>query len=122
MGCWKSDVPKPDVLLSSVSTVRNGLYVLMDILETKANMFQKNFRDAIRENRQKIHNFFQNMEFFWRLLPRLWRLNVQDETKFRQILGNLIKNAIHHRKERITITMSGKRIIYVSMSPTMVPA
>ena len=29
----------------------------------------------------------------------------QDETKFRQIVGNLIKNALHHRKERIEIKM-----------------
>ncbi len=30
---------------------------------------------------------------------------MQDETKFRQIIGNLIKNAVHHRKERIEIRM-----------------
>ncbi|MBU3917700.1 sensor histidine kinase [bacterium] len=30
----------------------------------------------------------------------------QDEIMFRQIVGNLIKNAIHHRKTRINITMS----------------
>lgn len=30
---------------------------------------------------------------------------VQDEIKFRQIIGNLIKNAMHHRKERVEIRM-----------------
>lgn len=30
----------------------------------------------------------------------------QDETKFRQIVGNLIKNAMHHRKQRIEIRMN----------------
>ncbi len=30
---------------------------------------------------------------------------VQDETKFRQIVGNLIKNALHFRKEQIEIRM-----------------
>ncbi len=30
----------------------------------------------------------------------------QDEVKFRQITGNLIKNALHHRKERIHIVMN----------------
>ncbi|KPJ77929.1 MAG: hypothetical protein AMJ54_05815 [Deltaproteobacteria bacterium SG8_13] len=29
----------------------------------------------------------------------------QDEVKFRQIIGNLVKNAIHHRKHRIDIQM-----------------
>ena len=31
---------------------------------------------------------------------------LQDETKFRQIFGNLIKNALRHRKSRIDIRMS----------------
>jgi signal transduction histidine kinase len=29
----------------------------------------------------------------------------QDEIKFRQIAGNLFKNALHHRRERVNITM-----------------
>jgi signal transduction histidine kinase len=29
----------------------------------------------------------------------------QDETKFRQIVGNLIKNALHHRRQRIDVHM-----------------
>jgi signal transduction histidine kinase len=29
----------------------------------------------------------------------------QDETKFRQILGNLFKNALHHRREKVDIRM-----------------
>jgi len=30
----------------------------------------------------------------------------QDETKFRQIAGNLFKNALHHRKQRMDVQMS----------------
>ena len=30
----------------------------------------------------------------------------QDETKFRQIFGNLIQNAFHHRREKVEITMN----------------
>jgi len=30
---------------------------------------------------------------------------MQDETKFRQIVGNLVKNAMHHRKERVDIRL-----------------
>jgi len=29
----------------------------------------------------------------------------QDETKFRQIAGNLIKNALHHRRQRVDVHM-----------------
>ena len=29
----------------------------------------------------------------------------QDEIKFRQIVGNLLKNALHHRREKLEITM-----------------
>lgn len=37
---------------------------------------------------------------------------VQDETKFCQIVGNLLKNALHHRKERVAIRMrhEGERL------------
>jgi signal transduction histidine kinase len=36
----------------------------------------------------------------------------QDETKFRQIAGNLIKNALHHRRQRIDVRMEvqGERL------------
>ena len=30
----------------------------------------------------------------------------QDETKFRQIAGNLIKNALHHRRTRIDVRLA----------------
>jgi signal transduction histidine kinase len=32
----------------------------------------------------------------------------QDEIKFRQIVGNLLKNALHHRREKLEITMDIK--------------
>jgi len=37
----------------------------------------------------------------------------QDETKFRQVVCNLIKNALHHRKERVDIwlEMDGERLV-----------
>ncbi len=41
----------------------------------------------------------------------------QDEVKFRQIAGNLIKNALHHRKERIHIVMNqegGRLLVDIS--------
>jgi signal transduction histidine kinase len=30
----------------------------------------------------------------------------QDEVKFRQVVGNLIKNALHHRQERVEIRLA----------------
>ena len=33
----------------------------------------------------------------------------QDETKFRQIVGNLIKNALHYKKERVEIKVDTKK-------------
>ena len=33
----------------------------------------------------------------------------QDEIKFRQIVGNLIKNAVDHRKQRVEIKMNCER-------------
>lgn len=39
--------------------------------------------------------------------PRIAEMELhQDEIKFRQIFGNLLKNALHHRKERIDIDIS----------------
>ena len=33
----------------------------------------------------------------------------QDEIKFRQIIGNLIKNALHHRRKRVEVKVSVDR-------------
>jgi len=42
-----------------------------------------------------------------KIAPQLTDLVLeQDEKKFRQIFGNLIKNALHHRKERIDILIN----------------
>jgi len=42
-----------------------------------------------------------------KMAPQLANLELeQDEKKFRQIFGNLVKNALHHRKERIDIEIS----------------
>jgi len=41
----------------------------------------------------------------------------QDEVKFRQIAGNLIKNALHHRKERVDIGLGCRdRMIWLEVS------
>ena len=35
------------------------------------------------------------------IAPQVVEIEIeQDDTKFRQILGNLIKNALHHKKNR----------------------
>ena len=82
--------------------------MLLEILETKADHVSEEFTShAIRENRQKIHSFLIKHGIFLEIAPQIMTTEIlQDETKFRQIFGNLIKNAIHHRKERIIITMN----------------
>ena len=38
--------------------------------------------------------------------PRISKIEIfQDEVKFRQIVGNLLKNALHHRREKLEIKM-----------------
>ncbi|MCP4691598.1 MAG: sensor histidine kinase [Desulfobacterales bacterium] len=50
--------------------------------------------------------------------PRAANVEIdQDEIKFRQIAGNLIKNALHHRKERVHIVVNqegGRLLVEVS--------
>lgn len=82
--------------------------VLIEILETTADHVSEEFTShAIREDKQTIHAFLLNHGICLEIAPQVKTTELlQDETKFRQIFGNLIKNAIHHCKERITIRMN----------------
>ena len=79
--------------------------VLLQALETKAaNIFER-----AREFNQE----FEVLEFLCRqgivldVDPQLIFTEIfQDEIKFRQIVANLIKNALHYRKERLEIKVS----------------
>lgn len=55
---------------------------------------------------EEILAFLSSQCIYVRLDPEASRLELnQDEVKFRQIAGNLIKNALHHRKKRVDIAL-----------------
>lgn len=76
--------------------------VLVDTLET---MDGKTF-EAFKSYNEEVEaiQYLQDSGFFLHVAAQDVELEVvQDETKFRQIVGNLIKNALYHRKKRIDI-------------------
>ena len=46
---------------------------------------------------------------------------VQDEAQFRRMAGNLIKNALHHRRERVGIDLSLDAAVWCCRSRTTGP-
>lgn len=79
--------------------------VLMDTLETMAGNISEHFRSYPEE--KETCEFLSDHGIFLDIAPPVADTEMlQDETKFRQIFGNLIKNALHHRKKRIEIKMN----------------
>jgi signal transduction histidine kinase len=78
---------------------------LMDALETVSVSVPdrvRNFADA-----DASREFLLKNGIVLQLTPSVHGLlMLQDETKFQQIVGNLIKNALHHRKTTVEITMA----------------
>ena len=62
--------------------------------------------------------FLTHHGIFLDIAPSLFHLEMyQDEIKFRQIVGNLIKNALYHRDERIEIRMAGrKELLFIEVT------
>jgi signal transduction histidine kinase len=53
-----------------------------------------------------VQRFLETNGIFLDIAPDVAELEMfQDEVKFKQIIGNLIKNAIHHRQKRIDIRL-----------------
>jgi len=78
--------------------------VLMGALETKANALYEKIKLFTREN-DLLKALGENGISF-DVSPQLSFTEMnQDETKFRQIVANLIKNALHYRRERVVIRM-----------------
>jgi two-component system OmpR family sensor kinase len=76
--------------------------VLMDALETTAGKISEQSGRYRGEN-EKL-KYLAGCGIFLDIAPKALHTEMlQDETKFRQIVGNLIKNAIHHRKKRVEI-------------------
>lgn len=78
--------------------------VLLEVLDGLSEDVSEQFRALAEE--KVVLEFLDRHGIFLSIAPALAQTElVQDETKFRQILGNLIKNALHFRKERVEIRM-----------------
>jgi len=78
--------------------------VLLDALETVTGEFDQLERDTDPE---AVLTFLTQKGISLKVSPQVVDTEMhQDETKFRQILGNLIQNAFHHRREKVEITMN----------------
>ncbi|MBT8358732.1 MAG: HAMP domain-containing histidine kinase [Desulfobacterales bacterium] len=81
--------------------------ILMDALGTiSGNLCEE--LGACSSQRQGLE-LLSNHGIFFDIAPPVSNVQMyQDETKFTQIIGNLIKNALHHRKERVEIKVDVK--------------
>ena len=82
----------------------SAFQALKDALETQAwNVFEK---FGTYDNQTKALEFLEDSGISFRVSPAVDGLEMfQDEVKFRQIIGNLIKNALHHCNERVGIRL-----------------
>jgi signal transduction histidine kinase len=79
--------------------------VLLEALETVTG---SEFDQLDRDTDQKaILTYLTQKGIYLKVSPQVVDTEMhQDETKFRQIIGNLIQNAFHHRREKVEITMN----------------
>ncbi len=77
---------------------------LKDALETQAwKVFEK---FGAYDNQTKALEFLETSGISFTVSPAVGGLEMfQDEVKFRQIIGNLIKNALHHCNEKVDIRL-----------------
>jgi signal transduction histidine kinase len=80
-------------------------HVLVNCLEIQAPPIA----DALDEYTEKsrVLEYLSSQGIYFKEAPDVQKLEIlQDETKFRQILSNLIKNALHFRQKRFQLTLS----------------
>jgi signal transduction histidine kinase len=79
--------------------------VLLDALETVTG---SDFDHLDRNtDPEAVLAFLNQKGIFLNVAPQVVDMEMhQDETKFRQIIGNLIQNGFHHRREKLEITMN----------------
>jgi signal transduction histidine kinase len=82
----------------------SAFQALKDALETQAwKVFEK---FGSYDNQTKALEFLETSGISFTVSPAVGGLEMfQDEVKFRQIIGNLIKNALHHCNERVDIRL-----------------
>jgi signal transduction histidine kinase len=77
-----------DILMEAVESVCPPVFDQIDSLDSP----------------EEIHEYLSSQCINMHMDPEISGLElIQDEVKFRQIAGNLIKNALHHRKGRVDI-------------------
>jgi len=82
--------------------VKSLYAVLMDALEITDGM-----NLDLETVEQEMQHMFSGHGIALHIAPQILEIEVeQDETKFRQILGNLIKNALRHKRTGIDILMA----------------
>ncbi len=78
------------------------LQVVLDALETRLEADAEPYSGT--ENAAELQRILTREGIHLFLSPRIDRIQLcQDETRFCQIVGNLLKNALYHRKSRIDI-------------------
>lgn len=78
--------------------------VLMEVLESKSNQTYELARSYQQED--EVLKFLADNGILIDIAPQLSPTEMlQDEIKFRQIVANLIKNALHYRKDRVQINI-----------------
>ncbi|MEW6671724.1 MAG: sensor histidine kinase [Thermodesulfobacteriota bacterium] len=78
---------------------------LLEALETKAAMIAEH--SSRYTERKEILQYLNSCGISFQIAPQLSEIELfQDEIKFRQIVGNLIKNALHYRKDLLEIRMA----------------
>jgi signal transduction histidine kinase len=85
--------------------VKSTYSVLLEVLDTMAGDISERFRQITEE--ADAMQFLAGQGIILEVAPELETTELmQDEIKFRQIIGNLIKNALYHRQTRVEIRIS----------------
>ncbi len=80
------------------------LQALEDALETNAGKVFEKYAGCNSE--PEALEYLKSSGIVLNISPQAYDLEMfQDEIKFRQIVGNLMKNALHHRKQRVEVRL-----------------
>ncbi len=82
--------------------VKSTYSAILDSIETMTGVIIDHFIDD--KSKEEILRFFAEQGVELEISPDVIDIEMlQDEIRFRRIVGNLIKNAIYHRQERVDI-------------------
>ena len=84
-------------------------YASYDVLINCLELQAPPIADALSQyaEKSKVLAFLSTQDIFFEVKPDAQKVEMlQDETKFRQILSNLIKNALHFRRKRFQLILS----------------